>query len=156
MAEPFVYDKAKYHYDGNFPGDMEPEQAFVHTGMFLGWIIDHDLYSNWFGAEMLGYISAFRNREMTGPKVFELCDGVLLDDMLTDEGNAFARDYFDFERGKYLRDYSELLTKGLPSLYHVADTWPNYEILKKRIDQRYRDWKAERPGGWRSIFRTRQ
>ena len=26
----------------------------------------------------------------------------------------------------------------VPSVYHVADTWPNYEKLKKRIDQRYR------------------
>jgi hypothetical protein len=156
MAEPLVYDKAKYHYDGNFPDDLEPEQGFVHTGMFLGWIIDHDLYSDWFGPEMRGYISAFKSRDMTGAKVFEACDGVLVDDMLTDEGNAFARDYFDFERGKYLADYSELLTKGLPSMYHVADTWPNYEKLKKRIDQRYRDWKGETSGGWRSIFRKRR
>ena len=155
MAEPIVYDKAKYHYDGDFPADLEPEQGFVHTGMFLGWIIDNDLYSDWFEPEMLGYISAFKNREMTGPKIFEACDGALVDDMLTDEGNAFARDYFDFERGKFLADYGELLAKGLPTVYHVADTWPNYEKLKKRIDQRYREWTGENSGGWRSLFRRR-
>jgi len=156
MAEPFVYDKAKYHYDGNFPDDLEPEQGFIHTGMFLGWIVDHDLYSDWFGPEMCVYIRAFKDREMTGAKVFEACDGVLVGDMLTDEGNAFARDYFDFERGKYLGDYSELLSQGLPSMYHVADTWPNYEKLKKRIDQRYREWKGETSGRWRSIFHKRR
>jgi hypothetical protein len=49
--------------------------------------------------------------------------------------------------------YGELLAKGLPSMYHVADTWPNYDKLKKRIDQRYREWKGETSGGWRSLFR---
>src|SRR5205814_4546138 len=79
MAEPYVYDKAKYHYDGTFPEDLEPEQGFVHTGMFLGWIVDHDLYdTDWFGPEMRSYIDAFKNRELTGPKLFEACDGVLL------------------------------------------------------------------------------
>ena len=28
--------------------------------------------------------------------------------------------------------------------------------LKKRIDQRYREWKGETSGGWRSIFRKRR
>ncbi|MDM5319251.1 hypothetical protein RGT17_02390 [Bacillus altitudinis] len=40
LFEVIVYDKAKYHYDGEFPKDLSIEQAFVHTGMFLGWIID--------------------------------------------------------------------------------------------------------------------
>jgi hypothetical protein len=63
--------------------------------------------------------------------------------MLTDEGNRFAVDYFDFDRGKYLADYEELLAKSLPSLYHVEDTWENYEIISKKIDERYADWKQQ-------------
>ena len=150
MADPVVYDKAKYHYDGDFPAELEIEQGFVHTGMFLGWIIDHDLYSEWFDKELGGYAAAFKARDMTGAKVFEACDGVFMEDMLSEEGNGFARDYFDFERGKYLRDYGELLGKGLPTMYHVADTWANYEKLKARIDKRYREWKNLQSGGWRS------
>jgi hypothetical protein len=152
MTEPVVYDKAKYHYDGDFPDDLEIEQGFVHTGMFLGWLIDHDLYSDWFSRELGGYVTAFKARDMTGAKVFEACDGVLLDDMLSDDGNDFAQYYFDFERGKYLSDYGEVLAAGLPTIYHVADTWPNYEKLKKRIDKRYRDWKNAKSGGWRSLL----
>lgn len=144
MTEPGVYDKAKYHYDDDFPSDLEVEQGFVHTGMFLGWLIDHGLYSDWFGKELSRYTSAFKAREMTGAKVFEACDGVLTADMLSEEGNAFARDYFDFERGTYLRDYGEILGKGLPTVYHVADNWANYERLKKRIDKRYRKWRRKR------------
>jgi len=151
MAGAIVYDKAKYHYDGDFPDDLEIEQGFVHTGMFLGWIIDQDLYSDWFATELGGYVVAFKARDMTGAKVFEACDGVLMDDMLTAEGNDFAQYYFDFERGKYLTDYSELLAQGLPTMYHVADTWPNYEKLKTRINGRYREWK-KRKTGWRSLF----
>ena len=51
MAESIVYDKAKYHYDGNYPKDLPEKKAFVHTGMFLGWIIDQGLYSEEFAQE---------------------------------------------------------------------------------------------------------
>src|SRR4051794_15077916 len=132
MSKAIVYDKAKYHYDGEFPAELDIEQAFIHTGMFLGWLIDQDLCSEWFKKELDGYISAFKAREITGRKVFEACDGVLMDEMLSEEGNHFAQQYFDFERGAYLRNYEELLGKGLPTMYHVADSWPNYEKLKKR------------------------
>lgn len=147
-----AYDKAKYHFGGEFPSDLEIEQGFVHTGMFLGWLIDHQLFSEWFGEEMAGEVSAFNAREMSGAKVFEACDGVLTDDMLNDEGNLFAHYYFDFEQGRFLEDYEELLAKGLPSVYHVSDTWENYEKLKKRIDRRYRRWKNEQAGGWRAFL----
>jgi len=96
MAEPFVYDKADWHYGAdNFSSDLDESHGFTHTGMFLGWILDHDLYdTEWFGPEMQSYVAAFKNRELTGPKFFEACDGVLLDNMLNDEGNAFAHHYF--------------------------------------------------------------
>lgn len=37
-----VYDKAKYHYAGDFPNGLAIKYAFVHNGMFLGWIVDYD------------------------------------------------------------------------------------------------------------------
>ena len=30
-----VYDKAKYHYEGDWPKGLRTKQAFVHTGLFL-------------------------------------------------------------------------------------------------------------------------
>jgi hypothetical protein len=118
MAEPFVYDKAKYHFDGNFPADLEPEQGFVHTGMFLGWIVDHDLYDNeWFGPEMRSYLDAFKNRELTGPKLFEACDGVLLNDMLTPEGNALLRTTLNSKVANFSQTTANCLRKVcLPSI----------------------------------------
>jgi hypothetical protein len=72
--------------------------------------------------------------------------------MLNEEGNEFAQYYFDFERGSFLRDYEQLLAKGLPSVYHVTDSWSNYERLKKKIDSRYRRWKNKKAGGWRALL----
>ncbi|SOD03386.1 hypothetical protein SAMN05216486_1126 [bacterium JGI 053] len=140
MSNPIVYDKAKYHYGGDYPEGLADEQAFVHTGLYLGWIIDHGLHSD-FLAEEPELIERFKAREITGPQVYEAWDGCLIDDMLSDEGNAFSKDYFDFERGRYLADYEELLAGGLPSLYHVQDTWANYDRLKARVDERYAVWK---------------
>src|SRR3954452_18905745 len=102
MPDPVVYDKAIYHYDGDFPQGIPVEQAFVHTGMFLGWVIDHQLYSDEFAKHSGDLIESFKRREVTGPQVYESWDGALVDDMLSDEGNAFAREYFDFEKGKFL------------------------------------------------------
>src|SRR3954463_4873907 len=122
MSDSVVYDKAKYHLDG-FPVGLEREHALVHTGMFLGWVIDTDLYSKRFGEELKHYVVAFKMRELTGAKVFEACDGVLSAEMLSHEGNRFAQEYFDLDHAKYLLDYDNLLCRDLPSMYHVADTW---------------------------------
>jgi hypothetical protein len=140
MNEPHVYDKAKYHSDGDYPEDLPEEQAFVHTAMYLGWIIDNDLYSDEF-AEEEEIIAQFRQRQTRATAVYKWWDGCLVDDMLSDEGNAFSHFYFDFDKGQYLADYEELLASGLPSLYHVSDTWENYEKMAARIDKRYADWK---------------
>ena len=144
MGDSIVYDKAKYHYGGDYPEDLSDDQAFVHTGMFLGWLIDNDLYSDFFQEESEEMIIAFKNREMTGAQIYEYWDGALIDDMLNEEGNAFAHGYFDFETGQYLHDYEEILTQNLPSIYHVEDTWENYLRLKERVDEQFKEWKKKR------------
>jgi hypothetical protein len=138
-GKPHVYDKAKYHYGTDCPTSLPEEKSFVPTGMFFGWLVEHNMIKQEFDPNTADFIA----RRITGPKLYEAGDGCLIDEMLTDEGNRFAMAYFDFEHGKYLADYQELLTKGLPSLYHVADTWDNYDIIKKRIDERYEAWKKQ-------------
>lgn len=144
VPQSVVYDKAKYHFGGDFPAELPEQQAFVHTAMFLGWIMDLDLYSDDFAGESAEQIARFKARQLKASVVYEWWDGCLVDDMLNSEGNAFAQDYFDFEKGKYLADYEELLATGMPSLYHVSETWENYERLRLRIDQRYREWQRRR------------
>ena len=139
---PYVYDKAKYHHDGNFPEGLNDEQAYVHTGLFLGWLIDNSLYSESFQKDHSPEIESFKKREKTGPRVYESVGGALVDDMLSDQGNRFSRYYFKFDsEGEFINDYMELLVGNLPSIYHVKDTWENYDKIKKRFDQRFAEWK---------------
>jgi hypothetical protein len=146
MSIPHVYDKAKYHYEGDFPEDLSEEQAFVHSALYLGWIVDNDLYSDEF-AEETDLIEPFKQRKIKATEVYKQWDACLVEDMLSAEGNAFSRFYFDFETGQYLPDYEELLIADLPSLYHVADTWENYDKLAACIDTRYADWKQTQASG---------
>jgi len=74
--------------------------------------------------------------------VYEWWDRCLISDMLSDEGNAFAQAYLDFERGEYLRDYAQVLQRDLPSEFHVAYTEQNYQSMRAVIDARYAGWKA--------------
>jgi PII-like signaling protein len=136
---PTVYDKAEYHYDGDFPKGLARKQAFVHTGMFVGWLIEHDMIAK----DFLEEAQKFKAREISGAQVYKAWDGCLNSDMLVEEGRRFASDYFDFEHGQFLDDYEALLVKDLPSLYHVADTWENYNLIKTKIDERYEAWKRK-------------
>jgi hypothetical protein len=142
--ETTVFDKAKWHYEGDYPAGLDEHQAFVHTGLFLGWIIDAGLYSEEFAEDCAKEIRRFKARKLTGPGVYRAADGVFADDMLNEEGLAFTRAYFDFEKGKYLKDYEKLLSAGLPSMYHVPDTWESYDTLKPQIDKRYAAWQKKR------------
>jgi len=139
-----VYDKAKYHYGGDFPEELDEFQGFVHTGMYVGWLIDNDLIDQEFFAESLQAIKEFKNRQLTGSQFYEMqMDGVLLIDEVSEIGNRFSFDYFDFDSGQYLTDYETTLASELPTLFHVQDTWENYDKIKKVIDKRFLDWNKQ-------------
>jgi len=139
---PHVYDKAKYHDDSCLKGRLPDGQSFVHTGLFVAWLVNHDLvktspgYDDWVIANCKARLGA-----PTG--YYEWNDGVLLDEMLTDEGNAFAQSYFDFENGQYLADYGLYVAFGLPSVFQVPNTWEAYNLVESFVDARYRQFKGE-------------
>jgi hypothetical protein len=140
LQGPRVYDKAEYHDDEVVPKGLPRKQAFVHTGMFVGWLIEHDMIAK----DFLEKTQGFKERKITGAQVYKAWDGCLIDYMLTDEGNAFAKYYYNGEDGQgglYFDDYEAALVGDLPSLYHVKDTWENYDVIKKKIDQRYEAWE---------------
>lgn len=134
-----TYDKAKNHFLGNFPDSLPIEQAYVHIGIFLGWIIDNDLYSEYFEEESEIQIYRFKNRQITCTILSEVWDGYLGYDLFNREGNMFA--YYYYGGGLYKKDYETVLAKNLPSLYHVKDSWENYELIVKVIDERFKEWK---------------
>ena len=137
-----VYDKAKYHFDSVAEHSLPVEQAYVHTGMLWAWFVESGFHDEWFGEDYCDAETDIATRSRTGPYVFEAdCDGVLDDRMLNEEGNAFAQWYVNGQQAKFWSDYEEVLCEGLPSIFHVDDTWENYELLRGRIDQRLKEWQ---------------
>ncbi|WP_374202593.1 hypothetical protein [Bacillus cereus group sp. BfR-BA-01310] len=136
-----VQDKAKYYFD-DLPEDLPIEQAYVHTGMFLGWIIENNLFSKEFEEKYKDDINRFKLRQITGTQIYMKWGGVFADDMLNDGGNQFATYYFNTDnRWKYMNDYMDVFVDAGETLYHVQDTWGNYFELKEEIDYSYMFWK---------------
>jgi len=142
MPSATVYDKAKYHYDWDFPANIDPCQAYVHIGMFLGWACCRGLLNNTWGLRFHDEIGQFVSRKLTAPQLLRVSGGELTSDVLNKEGNAFAGDYFTYGRGQYLNDYHRVLARGLPSPYCVEDNWENFDRISRRIDQRYSQWQG--------------
>lgn len=139
------YDDASWHYGGDFPGDLPMEAGATHTGMFVAWALLNGLAGEIHLEDFPKELEHLRMRSMTPGKFFlEICDGKFTDEDLNEDGNAFAAVYFDFGSGGYLTDYENALADGLPSLYHVADTWENYDLLAPAIEKAFQGWNEAR------------
>lgn len=138
------YDDASWHYGGDFPKDLPIEAGATHTGMFVARALlsgfAGDIYTSGFPNEIPRLLS-----RLVTPGLFflESCDGKFTDDDLNEEGNEFAQAYFDFQKGKYIADYESTLGVGLADLYHVRDTWENFDRPKPVLDLRYAEWRAK-------------
>ncbi|MHA7630001.1 DUF7832 domain-containing protein [Corallococcus sp. M7] len=126
-----AYDKATWHYEGEYPTGLSKQRAFVHTGMFIAWAITRGMASEGIPARQQ---RAVRARKMTGARVYAKADGVFAASMLTREGQKFAADYY---AEMFNKDQEKLLAGKLPSEYHVKDTWKNLDVVLKRIDGRF-------------------
>jgi hypothetical protein len=135
-----AYDKAEWHYEGDFPEGLDEDQGFVHTGMYLGWVIDNNLYSKEFKEVSSNEITKFKQSQLSGTEIYMNWDGVLASDMLSKEGNDFTKDYYD--SGTYFEDYADLFP-DVSSVYEVNDTLDNYNIVKNKLNERFKEWKSE-------------
>lgn len=136
------YDDASWHYGGDFPKGLPPEAGATHTGMFVAWALLSELAGALHIDEFPESLDALRRREVTpGQFLIQFCDEKFTDEDLSEEGNAFAQAYFDLEKGAYLGDYEEALGESVESLYHVADTWENFDRLRPVLDERIREWR---------------
>jgi hypothetical protein len=86
-----VYDKAKWHSDGNFPKGLP-----------------YDM------------------------------DGVLSDEDLSKDGNAFAAHYYK----DYMGEYDQLIRKRLATAYHATDDWLTYDMVAAMIDKRHAQFRS--------------
>lgn len=145
------YDRADFDYST----EAEPlpkGHAATHIGMFLAWVINHRLENEWHRQNSPGLLEQVRRREITGRQFFEAaCNEKFAEKDLDVEGNAFAEVYYRNsagERGAYFEDYKKTLTKGLPSFWHVTDSWANYDRLAPVLDRRYQEWKHPPKKKW--------
>jgi hypothetical protein len=134
-----IYDNAREHFTGNFPDSLPIEQAYVHIGMYLGWIIENELYSDYFEDEAGLQVIRFRNKDISCTVLCELWDGYLGHELFNETGNLFTHYYYG--GGIYRKDYETILKRDKPSIYHVTDSWENYEILSARISVRFQEWE---------------
>ena len=143
------YDDASWHFEGDYSADLPKENAATHIGMFFKWCICQNLYSEDLAEDDEGEINKVQSGEMTGAEFLLIWDGKLVDDMLSEEGNLFAEDYYASDN--YIDDYCEVFNQHADengfeyaSLYHVEDTAENYDLMAKRIDERFLQWKQSR------------
>ena len=137
--EKTIYDNAKNHFMGNFPESLPIEQAYLHIGMYLGWVIEKELFSDFFEDEASTEIYRFKRREL-GPTILsEIWDGYLGYELFNEEGNLFT--YYYYGGGIYKKDYETILADDLPSIYHVKDDWDNFLKIQEKINARYNEWK---------------
>lgn len=136
-------DRADWHYGGNYPAGLPTENAGTHIGIYLAWIIHRGLGSKdllQLGGETYERVL---KREATGREfLFKELDEKFFDRLLNKEAKAFTTAYY--ETNEYVNDYDRVLGGELESLYHVEDTWDNYDRIAPLLDQRLSDWRASR------------
>ena len=134
-----VYDLAKTHLLGDFPDTLPIEKAYLHIGIFMGWVIKNEMYSKFFKEEASTEIYRFNRREIECIILAEIWNGALSHELFNDEANLFT--YYYYAGGVFKRDYIEVLVKSLKTIYHVEDTWENFDDISKRISERFTEWK---------------
>ena len=158
MASPHVYDKSKYHMGEGRHFASSWEQASGPALFILRWIIEQNLLSDFAREDAHGSFEEYRAGRMSlfqlYEKEFDLC---LIDDMISEEGNAFGLLYFDYDKGRYLGDLQDVLQyKVYPDF-----TEEEYQRLRPILNSRYEAWKSgdvdsvmkAKKKGWRSWFR---
>ncbi|MGW0252666.1 DUF7832 domain-containing protein [Nocardia goodfellowii] len=128
------YDDMSWHYDGDYPDDLDEDAAATHIGMYLAWAIHHGLASQ---QHDHGKHDLLQQRITPGDYFRYTNTEHLTDNDFTADGNAFTADYYDSSR--YLDDYEKLFRR-LPSMYHAPDSWETYSRVQKQISKRYNRW----------------
>ncbi|HEY1171254.1 MAG TPA: hypothetical protein VGH19_07810 [Verrucomicrobiae bacterium] len=142
MNQPKAYDKAKWHDETIAEYGLPESHASHHIVFFFRWCIEHDFIDEWLRTDSPDDYQAVRTGEISALDYFDSLDRCLVSDMLTDEGNAFADAYFDYDHGLYLSDLIATLQGDLPSEFHIPFNDDTYGRIKVIIDKRYAAWKA--------------
>lgn len=139
------YDDAEYFFL-NFETDtLENEAGATHIGMFMAWMILHELISDEARESNAEALAKVKAKEMTGAQyVVDMQDCKLFDSDLSELGNAFAMSYYESD---YARDYMQAMGVSddtADDFCRVEDTWANYAKIARVLDLRFDAFKKQR------------
>jgi len=139
-----VYDKADYHLEAVREAGLPDERGAHFIAFFVAWLLRNELASRRFATGSRDGLRQVRSGTHSLPSfLLHRWDGVLSSDLVTEEGNAFTRAYYDPRSGAYHDDFAEVLQNGLPTPYHVEYTAETEAAMLARIDRRFREWKQD-------------
>ena len=127
------YDDADWHEGAALEAGQPAEHAFAHIGLYLGWLIRHDLVNTDMFAEQ--DLADIKVGTMTGADLHGGVDGKLFSELMTQEGAAFSDWYYR----RYVEDYDAAFDG--PD-YSIADEAASRARIDPVIDRSYSDWIA--------------
>ena len=140
-----TYDDAAWHRGEGWPEELPDDASATHSGLYLAWALTAGLGSDHHLVDSPDELAELLARRLTpGVYFLTVCDGKFTDEDLNAEGNAFTRAYFQQEGATFFADYREYLAKGLPTEYHVADSWSSFDKLAPVLDRRLANWRRGR------------
>jgi hypothetical protein len=129
------YDRLDWHVDAALAAGQPPEHAFTHIGLYLAWLIRHDMVDPTFFPE--SHIAAIKGGEMTGSDLADDVDTKLVGPYMSAEGRAFS----DARYSLYLDEYATVFADETD--YGVADDSVSYARIAPTIDRLYAAWLAD-------------
>jgi len=101
------YDGASWHKGGDFPAGQPEEYGGTHIALFLKWCFVQGWAGDMHVQGEPEAVAAVVDGSLSATDFFfEYCDGKLVDDMLSDDGNGFTSQCYG-EKGLYLEDYAK-------------------------------------------------
>jgi len=138
MSELQVFDKAKWHFEGNeYPSGMPEANAYTHGGFYLAWLIKRDLLSQEFLADFGTDVDRYREGEISSARLLEIADGVLDSNMMTEAAGNFTEYYYE---DLFWDDYEILFEDDYDCLYAVEVTPDNQQQVLAMIDDTFQEW----------------
>ena len=135
-------DRMDWHYGGDFPQGLPNENGGTHIGFYLTWIIQQNLAGEFHQEESSEELRLVQARELDGREfLINMCDEKFTDEDVNSEGYAFTEYYYEAEDGGFFDDYERILMGDLPSIYHVENSWENYDKIAPVIAKAYEKWK---------------
>jgi hypothetical protein len=136
-------DKADWHYGNDFPENLPEENGGTHIGMYLNWVIEKNLISEFLLTESKNGIEKVKSGKITGRDfLFDCCDGKFWNQELNEIGLEFTESYYSSD--KYFGDYAKVLASELDSIYEVKDNRQNYSLIKEKLDDRFNKWSSRK------------